>query len=64
MANEPQTTWLPAIGNGEYNNTGIETIADASGKTLADAASNLLVDSGVTFSQIPATVWTDSEGTE
>ena len=64
MANEPATTWLPAIGNGEFTTGSAETLADAAANTLVDASGDSLVDSGVTFNQMAATVWTDSEGTQ
>lgn len=57
MATEPATTWLPAIGNGDFTTGSANTLADASANTLADASSNSLVDSGVTFNQIYATTW-------
>lgn len=66
MANvpEPATIWSPSIGNGEYNQTGINTITDASGNLLTDASKNTVVDNGLTFTQVPATVWVSSDGTQ
>lgn len=58
---EPTTVWY-GDGEGEYNQTGVMTLADAAGNTLVDAAGNTLVDSGSTFSPVPATVWTDLPG--
>ena len=57
MANEPATTWLPAIGNGDFTTGSADTLADAAADTLVDASGNSLVDSGVTFNQMAATVW-------
>lgn len=64
MATEPATTWLPAIGNGDFTTGSASTLADASANLLADASGNNLVDSGVTFNQIPSTVWQSSNGTQ
>lgn len=61
MSNAPSTIWSGQ--NGEYSTAGVNTIADASSKLLADASGNTIVDSGVTFTQTPATVWTQSDGT-
>lgn len=60
---EPTTVWH-GDGDGEYNFTGVMTIADATGNILADATGNTIVDSGSTFSSVPATVWMASPGVQ
>lgn len=63
MVNEAATIWNPVGGiNGEYSFTGVLNIADPSGTLLADPSAVLVVDTGQTFSLIPATVWTNSPG--
>lgn len=62
VINDPATLWKPANGKGEYTDVGVNNIIDPLGNFLVDPQGNFVVDTGQLFTQIPATLWTDSEG--
>lgn len=57
----PVSIWQPTTGNGEYSLTGVNNIDDASGNLLVDPSSVQIVDTGVTFTQIPSSIWTEND---
>lgn len=59
--NVPVTTWQPTSGNGEFSLSGINYIVDNLNNNLADPTGNLIVDTGVTFTQIPTTIWSEND---
>lgn len=59
---EQVTVWQPTTGNGEFTLGGVFSIADPSGNLLVDPSGTQIVDTGVIFSQIPDTIWTENNG--
>lgn len=59
---EQVTVWQPTTGNGEFTLGGVFNIADPSGNLLVDPSGTQIVDTGVIFSQIPDTIWTENNG--
>ncbi len=60
--NVPVTVWKPVDGYGDYTSTGVDNIVDTSGYYLVDQAGVFIVDTGLTFTGIPATVWSSNDG--
>ncbi len=56
----PATTWVGSQDQ-EYTQSNPNDIADASGVLLADASAVLVVDNGVTQTNLPATAWTQDD---
>lgn len=59
---EAATIWVPSSGEGEFTSGSVNNIVDASGNQLADSSSNLIADSGGIFTPVPATTWTENDG--
>lgn len=53
----PVTVWRNTSGLGEYDNTGANYIVDTADFYLTDPSGYYIVDTGVTFNNIPATEW-------
>lgn len=60
--NVPVSVWQPTSGNGEYSLTGVSNIDDSSGNLLVDPSAVQIVDTGVSFTQIPTSIWTENNG--
>lgn len=58
----PVTIWRPSSGNGEMSDVGTNFIVDPSGNFLIDPPMNKIVDTGILFTQIPVTIWTEDNG--
>lgn len=61
MSGTPVTIWKNPNGLGEYSGTSPVDIIDTTGAFLVDTSSNNVIDTGVTFTNIPATVWTQDD---
>lgn len=60
--NVPATIWRDTDGLGEYANTGVYNIVDTTATFLTDPSGVFIVDTGVTVTTIPATVWRQDDG--
>lgn len=60
--NEPLTIWKPTNGQGDYIDVGVIDIVDSSGNLLVDPSGNNIVSTGQDFTQIPNTIWINSDG--
>ena len=59
--NVPVTIWRDTNGLTEYSSEGANDIADPLGNHLVDVLNNQIVDTGVTATPLPATVWTEND---
>jgi hypothetical protein len=59
--NVPATVWRGA-DNSEYSNGSSSNIADSSLNQLVDSSGVFVVDTGVTQTPVPATVWAENDG--
>lgn len=57
----PVTTWQPTSGNGEYSSSTANNIVDTSDDHLIDPSGVFIVDTGVTYNPVPATLWTEDD---
>lgn len=53
----PVTEWQDNSGLIEFGSSGVNDIVDTLDNNLADPSGNLIVDTGVTATLIPSTVW-------
>lgn len=59
--NVPVTIYRDTSGLTEYNNIGTNYIVDTLDNNVADPSGNLIVDTGVVATPIPATVWEEDD---
>ncbi len=58
MASVPATVWR---NDGEYSPTSAADVVDSVGVFLADTDGNLVVDTALTATPLPSTVWSKNE---
>lgn len=58
--NVPATIWQGGDGT-EYANTGVNNIADTAGELFVDTVGIEVVDTGVTVTPVPASIWSEDD---
>lgn len=59
--NVPVTTWQDTQGVYEFTGEGVDYIADTTGALLVDPSLTYIVDTGVSATLIPDTVWREDD---
>ena len=58
---KPASIWRETSGNYEYKATGLRYIVDTVGSFLVDPSGNHIIDTGVTMTKYPASVWAEDD---
>lgn len=59
--NVPVTVWRNTDGLGEFTGADVQEIVDINDVNLVDIDGVYVVDTGVIFTQIPATIWEEDD---